>query len=317
MIVNLPKPFPALEQALERAGCEVFAGCREPAAVRRIAPNACVMDLPDAARNLVATWRLKGVLARTRAPLVLLDRDAPWYKGVRARRLWLLAKSGLADLHATHSMQHASRFGARSFYLPNAAWLDAYHLRGRTLESLRDPATYARDVAFLGNIDDRRYAEHRPRMAFLRELARQLAADGIRVDLIDSAGMAVAEQVRIIQESRINLNIGAAADNGGEPSWGLPERCYGIPACGGFLLGDRRRHAADDFAAGREWIDFADMVECVARIRHGLAHFDECRDIAEAAHRRVLADHTYAQRAHTLTAMIDEWRRGASIRISP
>lgn len=309
VIVNLPKPFPALEQALEREGCEVFAGCRDLAAVAKIGADACLIDLPDAARHLVATWRLKSVLAHTGAPLVLLDRDAPWYKGVRERRLWLLAKLGLADLHATHSMQHAGRFGAGSFYLPNAAWLEAYHLHGRSLESLRDPAAYVRDVAFLGNTDDRRYAEHRPRMEFLRELARQLEAGGIRVETIDSTGLAVAEQVRIIQESRINLNIGAAADNGGERSWGLPERCYGIPACGGFLLCDKRRHAGDDFVPGREWVDFADMAECVARIHHALAHFDECRDIAEAAHRRVMTAHTYAHRARKLMAAVTVWQR--------
>lgn len=310
IVVNLPKPFPALEQALAQEGCDVIAGCRDPAKLEKAAADACIMDLPDAARHLVDTWRLKAVLAHRRAPLILLDRDAPWYKGVRARRLWLLAKLRLADLHATHSMQHAGRFGAGSLYLPNAAWVDAYHLHGRTLESLRDPATYARDVCFLGNVDDRRYPEHRPRMEFLRELGRRLDEVGIRLDTVDSCAMTTADQVRVIQESRINLNVGAAADNGGEASWGLPERCYGIPACGGFLLSDRRRHAADDFAAGREWADFEGMTECVARIRHALANFAESRAIAEAAYRRVMADHTYAVRARTLIAAIEGWRRG-------
>jgi spore maturation protein CgeB len=309
IVVNLPKPFPALEQALAQEGCEIFAGCRDLATLRKVAPDACLMDLPDAARNLIATWRLKAVLARTSAPLVLLDRDAPWYKGVRARRLWFLTQLGLADLHATHSMQHAGRFGPGSFYLPNAAWLDAYNLHGHSLAAMRNPAGYVRDVAFLGNTNDRRYPEHRARMEFLRELARQLAGEGIGVEMIDSSGMAVADQVRVIQESRINLNIGAAADNGGEPSWGLPERCYGIPACGGFLFSDRRRHAAADFVPGLEWADFASLDECIAGIRQALANFGACRNIAEAAHRRVIAEHTYAHRARTLMAAIDTWRQ--------
>lgn len=311
VIVNLPKPFPALEQALEGAGCEVVRNCRDADAVRKLAADACIMDLPDAARRLFSTWRLKSALRPSRAPLILLDRDAPWYKGARPRRLWALAKLGLGDIHATHSMQHAGRFSAASIYLPNAAWLEAYGLGERSLASLRDAAAYRHEVSFLGNIDDRRYAEHRPRMEFLRELGRRLEGHGIRLDLVDSTGLSVAEQVRVIQESRINLNVGAAADNGGERSWGLPERCYGIPACGGFLLCDFRRHAADDFAAGSEWAEFVDMESCVERIRHFLARFDECRDIAEAAHRRVLADHTYDHRARRLLAAIADWRRGA------
>ncbi len=52
------------------------------------------------------------------------------------------------------------------------------------------------------------------------------------------------------------MNIGAAADGEREKSWGLPERCYGIPACGGFLLSDERGHAANDFVVGRELVFF-------------------------------------------------------------
>lgn len=307
--VSLPKPFAALEQALEREGCEVLGGRLDPSQSEHLVLDAVVMDLPDAARHLVSCRRLKADLARLGAPLVLLDRDAPWYKGVRPHRLWLLSKLGLADLHATHSMQHAGRFGVPSLYFPNAAWLDAYHLHGRTLESLRDPFGYTRDVSFLGNINDRRYPEHGARMGFLRELAGRLEAFGIRLDMIDSSAMKPAEQVSVIQQSRINLNVGAAADSGGERSWGLPERCYGIPACGGFLLCDRRRHASDDFAATREWMEFDDIADCVARIRYALSHFGETRDIAEAAHRRVMADHTYAHRAKALLAAIADWRR--------
>lgn len=302
IVVKLPKPFTALEQALARAGCEVTTDLGGVA-------DACIMDLPDAARHLIETRRLKSILARNDAPLILLDRDAPWYKGVRARRLWLLAKLGLADLHATHSMQHAGRFGVPSLYLPNAAWLDAYHLHGRTLESLRDRSIYARDVCFLGNIDDHRYPEHRSRMEFLRELARRLDALGIRLDLVDSGGMPTADQVRVIQESRVNLNLGAAADNGGERSWGLPERCFGIPACGGFLLCDHRRHASEHFVAGKEWTEFDGMAEAIDRIRHALSHFNESRDIAEAAHRRVMGGDSYDHRAEKLIDAIRDWRR--------
>lgn len=51
-----------------------------------------------------------------------------------------------------------------------------------------------------------------------------------------------------------------------------------------------------------------DIDECVARIRHYLAHPDEARAITEAAHRRVMRDHTYKRRAQYLLAAIAAWR---------
>jgi hypothetical protein len=72
------------------------------------------------------------------------------------------------------------------------------------------------------------------------------------------------EQQEIVRTSRINLSTYAACDAGAEPSWGLPERCYGVPASGGFLLADRRRHAPEDFADG-ERAEYEDLEECVAK----------------------------------------------------
>ena len=115
----------------------------------------------------------------------------------------------------------------------------------------------------------------------------------------DSAGMAAAEQLEIIRTSRINLSAVAACDAGSEPSWGLPERCYGVPACGGFLLSDRRRHAAEDFADG-ERAEYDGLEDCVAKIRHFIARFDESRAIAERARARVARDHGYRNRAARL-----------------
>src|SRR5438045_7710238 len=45
-----------------------------------------------------------------------------------------------------------------------------------------------------------------------------------------------------------------------------PERCFGVPACGGFLLSDVRKHAAESFIPGVEWADFLDLDDCVAKI---------------------------------------------------
>ncbi len=314
LIVRFRKPFVALEEALQEAGCALLREMTHADEALWRASTACLVDFCDAARQLGRSWRLSRLLRARAIALVAIDRDAPWHKGVRRRKLWLMAKLGLLDLYASHSLQGADRYAERVLYLPNAARLDAYHLGERTLESMRTAAAYEHDVSFLGNLDADGYPEHRARVAFLHALRERLARESVRLALLESSGMSTAEQVRVIQASRINLSAGAAADDAGERSWGLPERCYGIPACGGFLLSDARRHAADDFAANREWAEYSDLDDCVAKIRYWLAHFAQARAVAEAAHARVLSQHTYAHRARRLMIALEEWRearRGA------
>lgn len=307
-IVNVRKPFVPLEEALEQAGCTLLHEVRRADDPRALGAQACLLDFCDAARDLRRSWQLAHALRRLGIAVVALDRDAPWHKGLRRRRLWMMARLRILDLYASHSLQGAQRFCDRVLYLPNAALISAYNLAGRSLASLREGAGYQYEVSFIGNMDASGYPEHRARVDFLQTLRERLAGESIRLMLFDSAGMSAAEQVRVIQASRINLNAGAAADQGGERSWGLPERCYGIPACGGFLLSDARRHAADDFAPGREWVEYADLDECMAKIRYFLGHYGEARDVAEAAHARVMAEHTYAQRALRLMRAVRDLR---------
>ena len=308
LIVNFRKPFAPLEEALQDAGCTLARDVWRADEARRLGAEACLLDFCDAARCLRQAWRLARSFRPLGVALAGVDRDAPWHKGVRRPRLWLMARLRMLDLYASHSLQGAARYAERVLYLPNAARISAYNLGQRSLESLRIAASYEYDASFIGNLDAARYPEHRARVAFLHALRDRLAGASIRLALFESSGMSTAEQVRVIQSSRINLGAGAAADDAGERSWGLPERCYGVPACGGFLLSDARRHAADDFVPGREWVEYADLEDCVARIRYYLAHFDEARAVAEAAHARVIAQHTYAERARRLMVALRDLR---------
>lgn len=299
------KGFPPLRQALLAAGVKLLDNAWTVEAGDRV--DGAVTDFHEAVRHPLRSARLKRQLNALDAPLIGIDRDAPWHKGVRPWRLNLFRHLGGLDIYATHSMQGAGRFAPVNVYFPNAAWTDAYHMNEVALDAMRQAGWYRHDVSFIGNLDGRRYPEHRQRVAFLTELARRVQPFGINCQWYDSAGLSVAIQVEIIQRSRINLNYGAACDDGAEQSWGLPERCYGIPACGGFLLSDTRRHAADDFAPG-EWANFDNLDECVDKIRFHLTHFDQTRDLAEAAHRHVMRDHTYARRAARMLALIRDWR---------
>jgi spore maturation protein CgeB len=308
LIFNFSNGFPALREGLEASGCELLTNLWEPEEHQLAGIDACLINFYEGVRQPWRTWRLKARLKRHSIPLLGIDRDAPWHKGVRNRYLWLFSWLRPLDIYASHTLQPGRDFAPEKAYLANAAWTRHYYLHGTPLETLRRTEFFRYDVSFVGNLDGQRYREHRMRAEFFAELERHLAGSGITCLFRHSLNLPAAEQVEIIQRSRINLNAHAAADHGGERSWGLPERCYGVPACGGFLLSDERRHARDDFQPETEWADFGDIDECIARIHHYLAHPDEARAIAEAAHRRVMRDHTYERRAQSLLATITSWK---------
>lgn len=300
LLLNIKPGLLALKEGFQAAGCDLMEDRWQPGEADLEGCSACVIDLYEGIRHPLRTLGLKRRLRRHGIPLIGIDRDAPWYRGMRRRRLWFFNVLRLLDIYASHSLQNAHKFAPDALYLPNAAWTRVYNLAGTSLADLRDPARYRHDVCFVGNLNASRYREHRKRVEFLEELRHRLTALGIGCHFVDSAGLSPAEQVTLIQQSRINLNYGAACDNGPERSWGLPERCYGIPACGGFLLSDAREHAKDDFVPGSEWVSFDGLDDCIAQMRFYLAHFDRAREIAEAAHHRVLRDHTYEVRARQL-----------------
>ena len=296
-------------------------GCRERGLTVHTAPDApmqqaafCVVDYFGWLRRPLALRALKRRANRAGVPLIGWNRDAPWHKGAKRWRIALGRVLGLLDVYATHSLQESGRFPGRCLFLPNAAWTQRYHLSGRSLAELAEPAGYRWDVSFIGNLDAAGHPEHRDRTEALAALAAALQAEGVAVLLRDSRELDAAAQVGIIQRSRINLSLGAACDLPGLRSAGLPERCFGIPACGGFLLSDRREHAALSFTPGLDWADFTDPQDALVQIRRWLGDFVALRRLAEAAHRRVLREHTYAHRVDALLAAAREWRASRGLR---
>jgi spore maturation protein CgeB len=304
VLMNFRGGFAGLREGFEALGCEVVENQWSPEIAVPGSAALCVADFVDCARDVRRTLALRRRLKRARVPLVALNRDAPFNRGVHPLRLAVLRRLKPFDAYAAHSMQGAGRYARRTLYCPNAARESVYRVSDADLGALRDPARYRWDVSFLGNLDSARFGEHARRVEFLQALSVQLDGLGIRSSFRDSAGMTDAEQVALIQASRINLSAMAACDAGAEASWGLPERCYGVPACGGFLLSDRRRHAAEDFAQD-ERAEYDGIEECVRKIRHFLAHFGEARAIAERARARVMRDHGYRHRAANLL----DWMR--------
>ncbi len=243
-------------------------------------------------------------------PLFVWNQDAPHYLNRAGWRLDLLDRFRLYDVYATHSLADPRRFADTFLYLPNAADTARYHLDGRLLASLRDNSAYDYDVSFFGAMDGARYKEMRMRQEFFGALGDRLTQRGIRFLFREAAGMTLGQQGGLIRNSRINLNFGASCDYGSPVASGLPERCYGIPACGGFLLCDKRSHACDDFTPGLDWAEFDGLDDCVARIEYWLANFDAARDLAERCHSTVMARHAYAHRAATLHQALIDWHAG-------
>ena len=299
VLLNFRGGFAGLCEGFEALGHEVVENQWTPDAAALEGVALCVADFVDCARKVRRTLGLRQRLARARVPFIALNRDAPFNRGVHRSRLAVMAWLKPFDAYASHSMQAATRFAARTLYCPNAARERIYQVDEAGLRALRDPGAYRWDVSFFGNIDAKRYREHARRVEFLKALELKLGGFGISASFRNGADIKADEQVGIIRASRINLSTIAACDSGPEPSWGLPERCYGVPACGGFLLSDRRRHAAEDFAEG-ERAEYDSLDDCVAKIRFFLAHFDEARAIAERAQARVARDHGYRNRAGRL-----------------
>ena len=312
VVLNFRKGFPPLRDAFETLGFEVLENQWGPDAETLARSRVCIVNLYEAARHPLAALRLKRSAARSRVPVIALDRDAPWHMGLRKRRLLLLHWLKPFDVYASHTLQPSYEFAPVKIYNANAVWTRHFNLHGVTLEAMRDPGFFELDVSFLGNLDGTRYREHAARAVFFADLAKRLEPLGIRYLFADSTGMPDAEQIRITQRSRINLSYRSSCDHASDGSWGLPERCYGVPARGGFLLSDSRRHSADDFDLATEWASYDGIDDCVRKIRYYLAHFEETRRIAEAAHARVVRQHTYVHRARALLAAAGTVRSAAA-----
>jgi spore maturation protein CgeB len=274
----------------------------------------CVVWFYDCLRRPVRVWRLARRLARHGVPLLAWNLDAPHYLNRASWRLDWLNRARLLDVYATHTLVDTRRsFADLVVYLPNAADTRRYHLHGDESEvfaRMRTAAGYRWDVSFFGGMDGARYKEDKARQDFFAALGQRLSARGIRCLFRESEGMGIDEQIGLIQSSRINLNFGARCEYGAAVASGLPERCYGIPAAGGFLLCDRRTHARDDFTVGENWAEFDGLDDAVASIEYWLAHFDEARDVAERCHHHVMQHHTYVHRAHKLVDALRDWHAG-------
>lgn len=316
LLVNYAKFPSGLKRSLADRGIVVVNDDWHPEPELLLRTLACVVDFGGSVKRPAKSLSWRRHMAQAGVPVFTWNRDAPHNNNLAAWRLALFAHLRSVDIYATHSLgDRRWTFADTTLFLPNAADTAVYNLRGEptdVLRRMRDPRQYRWDVSFFGALDASRYKEARKRTSFFAALAARLEASGIRFRFVDTTRepMTVDEQVELIQTSLINLNFGARCDYQSGEAWGLPERCFGIPACGGLLLTDRRTHNADSFETGNHIEEFSDVDDCVEKVRRTLADFSRSRDVAEAGCRHVLRHHTYANRAETIHRTILEWHAG-------
>lgn len=309
IICNEAAPNPVIA-ALEQQGFEIQRDVWQPSQAQLQRLLLAWVYFYDCIKRPALVRELRQRLSGS-APLVAWNRDAPSYKGRSRWRVRLAAWRQPLDIYMSHSLADGLNFGRQPLYLPNAFDPQTYNLNGATLEQLRQPERYQVDVSFFGGLDGENHAGQARRKQFLDALAQRLDRAGISHRFFDGKGMSVAEQIDLIQRSRINLQYGATCEYPGHLAGGLPERCFGVAACGGFLLADQRFHAADDFSLGENYLEFASLDDCERQIRHYLADFAANRALAEAAHRHVVDRHSYAQRAARVVEAARQWQQYA------
>lgn len=314
IIINHKDFYLPLQTALENRGLISLHDNWTPA--RKDLKNICAgfIDFYDVMRHPFRVSRLKKRLNKHNIPLVAWNRDAPHYLNKKKWRLDLFNHIQLLDIYSTHTLIDSDRsFADTVLYLPNAADIGRYNLQGDEkiiFKRLREPSNYTYDVSFFGGMDGNRYKEDIDRENFFSALSLELDRSNIRYNFIEtgSTPLSVEQQIKIIQSSIINLNYGARCEYGAPVASGLPERCFGIPASGGFLLCDKRTHTKDTFIVGKHIDEFKDLTECLSKIKYYIKNFSRARDLAENCYRHVLKNHTYANRATTLHKAITMWQ---------
>jgi len=226
VIFNFRKGFEPLKEAFEANGYRVAANEWAPAPQLARRCEAAVVNLYEAIRRPRDAVGLHRRLRAAGAPLIGVDRDAPWHMGMRWRRLALFRLLRPLDIYATHTLQPTWEFAPVKIYNPNAVWTRRFNLHGHTLAEMRDPLFFEYDVSFLGNLDGERYREHAQRTSklflsvtkyveWVREGARSeaelaLSKARARVEKLDRASRKLEEtelKLRQAQDDLAHLQV--------------------------------------------------------------------------------------------------------------
>lgn len=299
----LLKPF-------NNKGIQVITVNRPKDALRLLDQTICYFgDLKYDLKHPFELLKLKGELSRRGIPYVYWNRDAPWNEGWKKHRFLFLKFIKPVNIYLAHSSQTSHLFHQKTELFPNAA--ENFFFNKNDISQLRQESNYQYDVSFIGSTGNKKWRACNLRAEFFNEVEKRIRiiSPNVRFKIFDTCTEKISKQaqVDIIKSTKINLNYGAVCDLPSTPSWGLPERVFGIAAAGGFLLTDYRKTSEKIFNKNL-LEDFQDIDGCVEKINFYLDHFNELRNRAEALHQEVLNFHTYDIRAEQFLNLVKNYR---------
>lgn len=109
------------------------------------------------------------------------------------------------------------------------------------------------------------------------------------------------ELPRVYSATKVNFNCTSLQMKGA-----VNQRVFDVPACGRFVLTDARPQMEALFEPGVESVTYASADEIPDLVRHYLENDAARHSVAEAACRRVRAEHTYEHRLKSLLATMRE-----------
>jgi len=185
-------------------------------------------------------------------------------------------------------------------YIPIGIDPEVHHPVPLTAE---EQQRYGADVCFIGGLSGRFHAARRAMVEYAIENGVNIKVwGGYREHFVGSPILRVwqgqiwgEEQVKALCAAKIGLNF-HVDHHAGELDRGLNLRAFELAACGVFQLLQRVPSVGEFFEEGKEIVCFETKEEMLDKIRYYLAHESERRQIAEAARRRVLREHTWTHR---------------------
>ncbi len=120
------------------------------------------------------------------------------------------------------------------------------------------------------------------------------------------------QMIQVFSRSAVNLNLAGsyrpsfarslvlhALRKGGDRKARPPQikgRVFELAGCAAFQITESVPHLADYFDLGTEMVAYSDRADLIEKVHYWLDHAAERRLAAEAAHKRVLRDHTWERR---------------------
>jgi len=248
---------------------------------------------------------IKKYLTKNKGIYVFWNRDAPWNCNLKFYREWLIKYLNPIDFYFTHSGQENIPC-QHKYYLANAAANE--YICPIEDSALDDESSYEYDISFYGSYKNTKNYGCYKRKKFLQQIEPYLKNKNYRIKFIDSQEikLGISDQIELMKKTKINLNYGATCDLKKVNSWGIPERVFGIPATGSFLLTDYRKNIKQTFLPGL--CDYyLDIKDCIKKIDFYLNNFKYLRNRAITLQKNIIDNHTYQHRAQQFLQIIEKY----------